>query len=303
MVGPSSGHWIDGGIDGVEGRLDEALAAEAGVALAAIRVEDPERRPAARRSGPAASHHHLRSLADHVPAQPEPRSASQLEPDPGRLADGCGDGRDEPRRLEDDEADPRPPGECREPAEAVGDASGAHEARREIDHEEVDGPAGKERAGDREALLGIGRGQDHEPLRPDPAGDGLDRVEGLREVEPGRDRARRLGLRDEPQGERRPPARKVSPERQAQPPWQAARPEDRVELGETGREDPRRIRLWSVGNLECERQSAFGGPRRRPREPSVRGRGRAPLRPEGREGRRHVGRERRHRQSIEQMFE
>ncbi len=69
------------------------------------------------------------------------------------------------------------------------------------------------------------------------AGDGLDRVEGSREIEPGHDRAGRLGLRDEPQGERRPAAREVTPERQAEPTGQATRPEDRVEVGEAGREE------------------------------------------------------------------
>jgi hypothetical protein len=256
-MGPSSGHWRDGGID-------EAFTAEAGVALTAIRVEDPERRPATRRAGPAARYQDLGLLADDVATEAEPRSTSQLEADPRRFADGRDDRRDEARRLEDDEADPRPPGEGCEPAEAVGDASGALEARREVDDEEIDGPAGEQRAGHRETLLGIGRGQDDEPLEPDAPGDRLDRVEGLGEIEPGHDRAGRLGLRDEPQGERRPPAREVASQRQAEPARQAARSEDRIEVGEAGREDPRRIRLWRIGNLKCECQSALRGPRRRP---------------------------------------
>jgi hypothetical protein len=293
-----------GGIDGaVERRLDQLFAPEAGVALAAVRVEDPERRPAARWACPAARYQDLRLLADDVPPEAEPRSTSQLEPDPGRLADGRRDIRDEARRLEDDEADPRPSGEGRKPTEAVGDAGGALEAGREVDDEEVDGPAGEQRAGHREALFGIDRGQDDEPLRPDAASDRLDRIEGGREIEPGHDRAGGLGLGDEPQGERRPPAREIAPERQAEPARQAARPEDRVEVGKPGREDSRRVRLWSVGNLKRECQPALRGPRRCPCEPSVRGCGRAPLRPEGRQGRRHVGRERRHPRIIEHLFE
>jgi hypothetical protein len=236
MVVPSSGHWSDGGIDGVEAfesRLEEGLSSEAGVALAALRVEDPERRSPARWSGPVSRNEDLRSLADDIPAEPEPGPASQLEANPGRLADSRRDARDEPRRLEDDEADPRSPSERREPAETVGNASGALEARREIDDQEIDRPAREERAGHREAFLGIGRGQHDEPLRPDPARDGLDRVEGLCEIEPGDDRAGRLGLRDESQRERRPAAREVAPERQAEPSRQAARTEDRVEIGES----------------------------------------------------------------------
>lgn len=276
--------------------------AEAGVAFAAVRVEDPERGPATRRAGPIAGDDHLRSLADHVPTEPEPRSTDQLEANPGRLADGRRDARDEPRRLEDDEADPRPPGERREPAETVGDASGALEARREVDDEDVDGPAREQRAGDRQPLLGVGRGQDHEPLRPDPPGDGLDGVEGRGEVQPGGDGAGGLGLRDEPQGERGPPAREVAPEGQAEAPRQAAGAEDGVELREPGRDDPGRIPLGpQVRRLERHRRQRADDLRDRRRQ--ARRRGRAPLRPEGRQGRRHVRGEHRHRQSIEQMFE
>ena len=295
---PLPGHWDDGGID-VGRPIEELFAAEAGVALTAVRVEDPEGGPAARWAGPAASHEDLGSLADDVPPEADPRSTSQLEADPGRLADGCRDARDEPRRLEDDETDSRPSSEGREPAEAVGDTRAVLKARREVDDEEVDGSAGEERAGHRETLFGAGRGQDHEPLRPDAAGDGLDRIERGREIEPGDDRAGRLGLRDESQGERRPAAREVAPERQAEPPGQAARPEDRVEVGEPGREDSRRISLWRDSRLIDE------GDRRERADDLADPRGscRAPLRPEGRQGRRHVRGERRHRRIIEQMFE
>jgi hypothetical protein len=292
-------------LDGFERRLEQAFAAEAGVALAAVRVEDPEGRPATWRSGPVAGHEDLGPLADDIPPEVDPRSAGQLEADPGRLADGCRDARHESRRLEDDEADPSSPGERREPAEAIGDASGALKARREIDDQEVDGPAGEQRAGHREALLGVGRGQDHEPLRPDTAGHGLDGIERGGEIQPGRDRAGRLSLRDEPQGERGPPAREVTPERQAQPTGQAARPQDRVEAGEPGREDPRPIWLLGVGNLQRECQPArlvpdLAGHRRERADDLTdpRGSGRAPLRPEGRQGRRHVGGERRHRRDY-----
>jgi hypothetical protein len=205
-MGPFPGHWVDGGCLGVQ----EVLAAEAGIALAAVRVEDAESRPAARRAGPIASDEHLRPLADDVASEMDPRSTGQLEPDPGGLADRGRHVCDEPRRLEDDEADPGPPGERREATQPVRHACGTLDPRWEIDDEEVHGPAGKERAGDREAFVGVARGEDHEPLRPDAAGDRLHGIEGRREVHPGDDRAGGLGLRDEAQGERRPSAGEVT---------------------------------------------------------------------------------------------
>ena len=100
------GTGIDGGNDGSRDSTRRSVAAEAGIALAAVRVEDPEGRPAARWAGPIAGDDHLRSLADHVSAEPDPRSTGQLQPDAGRLADRAGEtaGSGSARRLEHDEA-------------------------------------------------------------------------------------------------------------------------------------------------------------------------------------------------------
>jgi hypothetical protein len=290
---PLSGHWKNGGWLG-RLRVQEVLATEAGVTLAAVRIEDSERRPPAGWAGPVAGDDHLRSLADDVPSEANPRSTGQLEADSRGLADGSGDGLDEPWRLQDHEADPGPPGEGRQPAEAVGDARGTFEARREVDDEEVHGPAREQRAGDREALVGVAGREDHEPLRPDAASDGLHRIERRREVHPGHDRARGLGLGDESQGERRPAAREVTSEREAHPAGQAPGPENRIEGREPGREDARRISLpCLLGTVvRClerhhrERPHDVAGAARR---------GRSPLRPQGRQGRRDVRGKRRHR--------
>ena len=74
---------------------------------------------------------------------------------------------------------------------------------------------GEQAPRDRQPLVQAGRGDDDEPFEPDAAGDGLDRVEAARQVEPGHDRALRLGLRGDPQGERRPAAGAVAADRDA----------------------------------------------------------------------------------------
>jgi hypothetical protein len=119
----------------------------------------------------------------------------------------------------------------------------ALQALREVDHQQVHRPTREQRAGDGDALVDVDRGHDDEPLRPDAPGDGLDRVERPGEVQPGDDPAGPLGLGGEAQGEGRPAAREIAPESQAHAALQAARPEDRVERGKSGREDARRIRL------------------------------------------------------------
>jgi hypothetical protein len=305
---PLPGHWDDGGIDVGRfwPRVQEVLAAEAGVPLPSVRIEDPDRRPPPGRAGPVAGDDHLRSLADHIPPETDPRLASQLEADPGRLADGGGHARDEAGRLQDDEGDPGPSSQGGEPAEAVGDAGGTLDPPGQVDDEEVHGPPGEERAGDREAFIGIRRGEDHEPLRPDAASDRLHGIQGRGEVHPGHDGARCLGLRDQPQGERRPPAREVAPERQAHPARQATGPEDRVERCEPGRQNPCRISLR--GLIRCLGRPVIGSRERHHRERSddladPARRGGAPLRPKGRQGRRDIGGKRRHELSIEHLFE
>lgn len=290
---------------------------EAGVPFAAIGVEDPEGRPPARRAGSVASHHHLRSLADDVTTQANPRRPLELEPDPGGLTDRAGDARGQTRRLEDRDRDPRPSGEGCQPAEPIGHAATLAappcDTLRQVDDEEVHGPAGQQRAGDRDPLVDIGRGHDDEPLGLHTAGDGLDGIEGRGEIQPGDDRARCLGLRGEPQGDGRPAARQVTPKRDAHAPRQAARAEDRVEGGKAGREDPSRIGLCLASRgVELVIPQRHRGQRAddlpNPASsdlaplPESRGSGRAPLRPQGREGRRHVRGECRHRHSIEQTF-
>jgi hypothetical protein len=319
------GHWEDGGgwlvrprsrdVDRVELR-EELRVAEAGVALSAVGVEDPQRRPPPWRAGAIARDDHLRSLADDVASEPDPRPARELEADPGRLADGSR----EPmlgsrslaarirthlrRRLEDHERDAGPPGEGREPSESIAESrSRAATATRQVDDEQVHCPARKQGAGDGEALLGIRGRQDDEPLRLHAAGHGFDRIQRRREVQPGHDGARRLRLRGESQRQRRAPARDVAANREAHPAWHASGTEDRVELGEPGRMDTIRVRRGPGRRADLDRLERDRGerPDHLTGEP---GRRRTPARSEGRERRVQVGGGNTHGPvSIEQMFE
>ena len=192
---------------------------EAGVALAALRVEDPEGRPPPRRAVSVAGDQRLRPLADDVASEPDPRPPGELEAEAGRLGDGGRQATGETRRLEHDEERLRAPGERRQPAEPVGDPGGlvrgGQPATGQVEDEQVDRAPGQQHATDGEALVERLRGDDHEPFEPDAAGDRLDRVEAARQVEPGHDRARRLGLGGEPEDERRPAARAVAADRDA----------------------------------------------------------------------------------------
>ena len=92
VVGLSIGGLVRVDVDGRrDGSLraapvdEEGVERETGVPFAALGVEDPEGRLAPRRSVAVVRDDRLGALADDVAAQADPRPASQLEPDAGRL--------------------------------------------------------------------------------------------------------------------------------------------------------------------------------------------------------------------------
>jgi hypothetical protein len=304
-------------------RLGEELwVAEAGVALSAVGIEDSQRRPPAWWAGAIARDDHLRSLADDVAPEPDPRSTGELQANAGRLADGCrqpalralpragpaGGRSGDRRRLEDDERDSGPPGERRHPRQSIAESRSRHAASpsRQVDDEQVHRPTREQRARDRQAFEGFGGRQHDEPFRLDAASHRLDGIERRREVQPGHDQAPRLGLRDEPQGQGRPAARDVAPNREPHPTRHATRTEDRIQLGEAGRMDLVRIARRTLGGFvhrpEIRRFKGHGGerPHGLAGEP---GRRRSPARAKGCERRCQVGGWYGHGPSIEQMFE
>ena len=284
---------------------EELVAAEAGVAVTTVGVEDPELRPSPRRPEAVPGDHHLRPLADDVAAETNPAASRELEPEAGRFRNGIAEPRPQAGRLEDDEERGGAPCERSEAMEAIRDAGGSRrlDARRQVDHEKVHGPAGKEAARDRQALVEVVRRHDDEPLEADPAGDRLDRVEAPARVQPGDDRAARLGLRDEPEREGRLATPALAPQGDARRARQAAGTEDRVERREPGRHDS--VRCAERRSLRQFRQ-LFRQRRGRERADDLSSHPRscrAPARPEGRESRSHVRRELRHwTVIIEQMF-
>ena len=183
---------MDRGLD------EEVVAAQAGVAIVALRVEDSELRPPPRRAEVIPRDDHLRSLADDVPPEAYPRSPGELESHPGRFRDRGPKPGPQAGRLEQDEEGLRPAGEGGEAMEPIphpGRTGCQFESRRQIDDEEIDGPPGEQCRRDRQPLLEVVRGDEDEPLEAHAAADGLDRVEAPTEVDPGGDRAGGLRLR------------------------------------------------------------------------------------------------------------
>ena len=166
---------------GSEGEVvaEEVVASETSVTPSPLRVEDPELRPPPRRTESVAGDRHLRPLADDIAPETDPRSSGELEAEARRFGNGRGEPGRQAGRLEGDEERLRAAGQRGEPAKAIGDAGGGRagiRTRRQVHDEQVDRPAGEERAGDRQALVERFGGQDQEPVEAHAAGDGLDRV-------------------------------------------------------------------------------------------------------------------------------
>jgi len=231
----------------------EVRAAKTGVALTALRVEDPEGGPFPRWPVSVAGDQGLRALADDIPPKPDPRAPGEFQAQAGGLGHGGRQAAARTERLEDDEDGARAPGEGRQATEPIGDAGRAVRRRkptaRQVQEEQVHGPTGQQRAGDGQALVQAGRGDDDQPLEVDAAGDSLHRIEGPGEIQPGHDRSLGLGLRREPQGQGGPAAGAVAADGDTGRPGQTAGAQDRIQSREPGVDDAVIVGTWFVPRL------------------------------------------------------
>ena len=227
----------------MDGRLIEqkVRAAETGVPFTALGVEDPEGRPLARWPVSIAGDHGFRALPDDVASEPDPGASGEFQAETGRLGHGGRQAAGGSRCLEDDEDRVRPSSEGGQATEPIGDAGGAvrrgEPAAGQVQEEQVHRTAGQQAAGDRQALVERGRGDDDEPLEIDAAGDGLHRIEGAGEIQPGHHRPLGLRLCRDPECEGRPAAGTIAADGDTRRSRQAARSEDRIERREPGADD------------------------------------------------------------------
>ncbi|HET9519547.1 MAG TPA: hypothetical protein VFO73_00710, partial [Candidatus Limnocylindrales bacterium] len=122
------------------GIVEEPLETEAGVALAAVRVENPDLRLPAGPAEPVAGDGDRRPLADDVASEADPRAAGELEAKAGRFRDGRHETGGQAGWLEGDEEGLRAAGQRGEAAEPVRDAGRGRarvRPRRQVDDEEI----------------------------------------------------------------------------------------------------------------------------------------------------------------------
>ncbi len=201
----------------------------------------------------------LRALANDVAAQPDPRSTSELQPEPDGFTDRPGHVLRQAGWLQHDQQAAGSPGQRRQPMQSIREARWPAtlltdrngpwtrvlrpERRGQIDEQQVHRPTLEQRPGDAQPLVQGLRRQDDEPLQPNAARDGLHRIERAREIQIRDDRAASLCLRSEPERERGLAAGRIAVHRDTRQPWHAARAKDRVQCREPGLDDPPVIEL------------------------------------------------------------
>jgi hypothetical protein len=213
----------------------------------AVGVEDLQLDATAGRPESVLCHRYRRHLPDHVASAPDPGAPLELEAEAGGLGERHVDRPGEARRLEDDETRADPARVRRQPADDRLVAPG--EARRQVDHEQVDRSTGEESPREREPLARIGRAQDDQPAQVDAAADRFEGVERVSEIQKRDDRSGGLCFCHATEGERGLATRGVSADRRVRGARQAPRTKHLVEGGEAGGDDVVRLRRERVRRL------------------------------------------------------
>lgn len=236
MIEPSRGHTSEL-VGGARRRIPDAgrLPGGGGSRIALVGIEDLQNRLATDRPEAVLGHAHHGPLTDNVPTPSDPITPLELQADARQLGQGPVERARQVRRLEHEESAAHPTGMGREPAqERLVDRG---EARRQVEHEQVDRPTCQQGARQGEPFTRTGRAQNEQPAQVDAATDSLERVEGAGEIEEGHDGTASLCLGHRAERERRLAARGVTANRRACLTWQSTRPKERVELRETSRDD------------------------------------------------------------------
>ncbi len=259
-------------------------------------------------------HRHHHPLTDDLPAHPKPVPMIERQPQMARLRQRITDDRGQAAGADGQHPATHPTclgTELTHESRLVG----GH-ARRQVQHQQVDGAAGQHRAHDAQAVSGP-EGPDHDqPAQVHAPLGCLEGIEPVGQVQPRRDGTARLRLCDRPQRERGGATRGAAHDGHRPLAWQAT--DEPIERPEAGG-GPGRIRArvgsprWHILAMPSvpwqRRQRERAHAHRRDTGPSVRAPGqtlahdtRAPPFPEGRQGARHVRRWPDHILSIERMF-
>lgn len=131
----------------------QGVPGETRVPLAALRVQDPKRRPTPGRAVAVVRHERLGPVPDDVTTEPDPRPSGELEPDAGRLRDRGREAAGEPGGVEDQQQRLGSTGERGESMQPIADpcrlVGPCQSTAGQVEDEQVDRPSREQAARDR----------------------------------------------------------------------------------------------------------------------------------------------------------
>jgi hypothetical protein len=167
--------------------VEQPVLPQAGIPVAAFRIQDPQLGMPPRRAVSTPGHRHQAVLPDHVSAEPDPAGLCQLEPEPTRLVQRTTQSCTDRDRLYHQEQRTGPSGQRRQPSRTITNARSDERrfpAIRKVQHQHIDGPGGEERRRQGQRLPEIDRREHDEPLETYATRHRLDRVDGAGQVQP-----------------------------------------------------------------------------------------------------------------------
>jgi hypothetical protein len=302
-------------------RLSQKLASrQASIAQPTFRIQDLQLGRAAGRPKSVACDADLRPLADHVPAKPNPRPTTQLQPQRRDLNQDARQGRGKVRWLQHQELNTGSTRKRSQSVESLGQdgrrkPGSAQWPIRQVQQQQIDGSILQQHCRHSQRFLERDRREDDEPLELDPASNRLYRVKASGKIQIRHDPAGRLGLSHGLKRQRRLAAGPFAVDGSGCSARQPAQSEDRIQGPKAGRDgsirrarqttryarQPLRAEVRTRPWRYSQRAHDLGSPRWASYTPA-----RScptPAIPEGRESRLYLGRRGRHGMSIiERMF-
>ena len=219
--------------------LSQKLAPrQAAIAQPALRVQDLQLRRTARRPKPIPRHTDFGSLTNHVPAQPNPPSTAQLQPQRRDLSESARQGGGHARWLQNEHLDAGSTGQGSQSTETLRKIRRRNPSPqrpgRQVQQQQVHRSILEKHGRHRQRLLERVRRQDDQPLELNASSHGLHRIQASGQIQIRRDPAGGLGLGHGPQRECRLTAGPIAVEGSRRGARQPAQPEDRVQGSKAG---------------------------------------------------------------------
>jgi len=218
-------------------------SSEAGIAQPAFRIHDPQLGRATGRPESVACNANLRPLADDVPAEPDPRPTTQLQPQRRDLGQNAGQGRGKIRWLQHQQLNAGSTRKRSQSIESLGQdgrrkAGSIQRPMGQVQQQQVDSSILQQHRRHGQRFLERVRREDDKPLQLDSTTNRLYRIKAPGKIQIRHDSTDRLGLRHGLQRQRRFAAGSFAVKGSGCSTRKPAQSENRIQGQEAGGDSP-----------------------------------------------------------------